>query len=84
MKTRRFFAGSTLPQALMAAARYHGLAPDELAYRLYDKRHGFVNRVRRFIVEVEPTAPLRMKRASADSPSPSPRSVRCRSGASRC
>lgn len=75
MKTRRFFAGSTLPQALMAAARYHGLAPDELAYRLYDKRHGFVNRVRRFIVEVEPTAPLRMKRASADSPSPSPRSV---------
>ena len=64
MKTRRFFAGSTLPQALMAAARYHGLAPDELAYRLYDKRHGFVNRVRRFIVEVEPTAPLRMKPSS--------------------
>ncbi len=59
MKTRRFFAGNTLPQALMAAARYHGLSPDELAYRLRDKRHGFVTRVRRFIVEVDPAAPLR-------------------------
>ncbi len=61
MKTRRFFAGNTLPQALMAAARYHGLSPDELAYRLRDKRHGFVTRVRRFIVEVDPAAPLRSR-----------------------
>jgi spoIIIJ-associated protein len=59
MKTRRFFAGSTLPQALMAGARYHGLSPDELAYRLRDKRHGFVTRTRRFIVEIDPAAPRR-------------------------
>ncbi len=72
MKTRRFFAGNTLPQALMAAARYHGLAPDELAYRIYDKRQGFVNRVRRFIVEVDPTAPRRTQRESAASPAPAP------------
>ena len=59
MKTRRFFAGSTLPQALMAAARYHGLSPEELAYRVRDKRHGFVTRTRRFIVEIDPAAPRR-------------------------
>lgn len=72
MKTRRFFAGTTLPQALMAAARYHGLAPDELAYRVYDKRHGFVNRIRRFIVEVDPGAPLRTQRTGPVSPVPLP------------
>ena len=59
MKSRRFFAGSTLPQALMAAARYHGLSPEDLAYRLRDKRHGFVTRTRRFIVEIDPAAPQR-------------------------
>lgn len=62
MKTRRFFSGNTLPQALMAAARYHGLSPDELAYRLRDKRHGFVTRIRRVIVEVDPAAPQRVQR----------------------
>jgi spoIIIJ-associated protein len=72
MKTRRFFAGNTLPQALMAAARYHGLAPDELAYRVYDKRHGFVNRIRRFIVEVDPGAPLRTQRTGPVSHVPLP------------
>lgn len=62
MKTRRFFAGSTLPQALMAAARYHGLSPEDLAYLLRDKRHGFVTRTRRFIVEIDPAAPQRTGR----------------------
>ena len=68
MKTRRFFAGNTLPQALMAAARYHGLSPEDLAYRRYDKRHGFVNRVRRFIVEVDPAAPRRVRGESRPAP----------------
>ena len=76
MKTRRFFAGNTLPQALMAAARYHGLSPEELAYRLRDKRHGFVTRIRRFIVEVDPAAPLRLRGESrparADAPAAAP------------
>lgn len=83
MKTRRFFAGSTLPQALMAAARYHGLSPEDLAYRLRDKRHGFVTRTRRFIVEIDPAAPQRTGReerpaapkASPPAPPPPARSV---------
>lgn len=72
MKTRRFFAGNTLPQALMAAARYHGLSPEELAYKLRDKRHGFVTRVRRFIVEVDPAAPLRRRGESRPAPPAAP------------
>ncbi len=83
MKTRRFFAGSTLPQALMAAARYHGLSPEDLAYRLRDKRHGFVTRTRRFIVEIDPAAPQRTGReerpaapkASPPAPPPAARSA---------
>lgn len=73
MKTRRFFSGNALPQALMAAARYHGLPPEELAYRIYDKRHGFVTRIRRFIVEVDPAAPQRAQSKSmlaANPPTP--------------
>ncbi len=81
MKTRRFFWGNALPQALMAAARYHGLPPDELAYRIYDKRHGFVHRTRRLIIEVDPAAPRRAPGAqpasrtspeSRTSPAPPP------------
>lgn len=72
MKTRRFFSGNTLPQALMAAARYHGLSPEEVAYRLRDKRHGFVTRVRRFIVEVDPAAPLRLRTESRATPAAAP------------
>lgn len=72
MKTRRFFAGTTLAQALMAAARYHGLSPEELAYRIRDKRHGFVTRIRRCIVEIDPAAPLRAGRERAPSPPSTP------------
>jgi len=72
MKTRRFFWGNALPQALMAAARYHGLPPEDLAYRIYDKRHGFVTRTRRLIVEVDPAAPQRPLRQQPSQPSQPP------------
>lgn len=70
MKTQRFFAGNTLPQALMAAARYHGLSPDELSYQPREKRHGFVHRVRRFIIEVDPQAPRRAQHHGRVAPAP--------------
>lgn len=75
MKSRRFFAGNTLPQALMAAARYHGLAPEALAYRIREKRHGFVTRTRRFIVEVDPAAPQRSGQERPPAP-PAPAASR--------
>ncbi|MEO8276513.1 MAG: R3H domain-containing nucleic acid-binding protein [Thermoanaerobaculia bacterium] len=72
MKSRRYFWGNTLPQALMSAARYHAIPPDELAYRIYDKRHGFVTRTRRLILEVDPAAPQRVRRDAGASPKSEP------------
>ncbi len=56
--TRRFFSGNTLGQALVAAARYFAVDPDALAYRLRDKRHGFIRQQRAVVIEVDPQAPL--------------------------
>ena len=43
----------------MAAARHHQVPPEELAYRLLDKRHGFVRIRRPVVIEVDPEAPRR-------------------------
>lgn len=56
---RRFFWGNSLAQALVTAARYHAVPPEELAYRVHEKRHGFVKHVRNVVIEVDPTAPRR-------------------------
>ncbi len=56
-RERRFFWGNSLPQALMSAARYHRIAPEEVAYKVRDKRHGFVRHPRRVVIEVDPVAP---------------------------
>lgn len=62
---RRFFSGATLAQALMTAARHHHLAPEEIAYRERDRRHGFTHRVRGVVIEVDPLAPRRKGPAPA-------------------
>lgn len=54
---RQFFSGNTIEQAVMAAARYYGLEPSRVAYRLRDKKHGFLNVRRRIVIEVDPSAP---------------------------
>jgi predicted RNA-binding protein Jag len=54
---RQFFSGNTLEQAILAAARHHGLDPERVAYTLRDKKHGFVNMRRRVVIEVDPDAP---------------------------
>ncbi|MGE0641858.1 MAG: R3H domain-containing nucleic acid-binding protein [Thermoanaerobaculia bacterium] len=64
---RRFFSGGSLAQALMAAARHHGIPPEEVAYRQIEKRHGFVKSARKAIIEVDPAAPRRTG-ASASTP----------------
>jgi spoIIIJ-associated protein len=58
-EARRFFWGNTLRQALARAARQFQLAPEELAWRPVEKRHGFVKHPRRVLVEVDPAAPRR-------------------------
>lgn len=56
---RRFFWGNSLAQALVTAARHHGIPPEDLAYRVHEKRHGFVKHVRNVVIEVDPAAPRR-------------------------
>ncbi len=55
-----FFAGNTLQQAVLAAARHFGIDVDEVAYRPRDRRHGFVKATRRVVIEVDPAAPRRL------------------------
>ena len=54
---RRFFSGNTVEQAVLAAARHHELDPSRVAYRLRDKKHGFLNLRRRVVIEVDPASP---------------------------
>jgi spoIIIJ-associated protein len=70
---RRFFWGNTLRQALARAARQFQLAPEDLAWRPVEKRHGFVKHPRRVLVEVDPAAPRR--EGSAPQPSVTSRST---------
>ncbi len=58
---RQFFSGNTLEQAVLAAARHHDLEPDRVAYKLRDKKHGFLNIRRRVVIEVDPAVPERSK-----------------------
>ncbi len=63
---RQFFSGNTLEQAILAAARHHGLDPDEVAYSLRDKKHGFLNIRRRIVIEVDPESPKRLEGAAEE------------------
>jgi spoIIIJ-associated protein len=58
-RARRFFWGHTLTQALAAAARWYGVEPAELGYRVREKRHGFIKVRRPVVIEVDPEAPRR-------------------------
>jgi predicted RNA-binding protein Jag len=66
---RQFFSGDTLQQALVQAANHYHLQPEEIAYHLIEKRHGFVKVRRKFVIEVDPAAP---RREAATAPPPGP------------
>jgi spoIIIJ-associated protein len=56
---RKFFSGDTLQQALVQAANQFHLDPEEIAYRIVDKRHGFLKTRRKVMIEVDGSAPRR-------------------------
>lgn len=56
---RKFFSGSTLEQAVLAAARHYEAEPERVAYQEREKKHGFLNVRRKFVIEVDPAQPLR-------------------------
>ena len=68
-KERRYFSGNTLDNALLQAARHHGLNPEEVAYRKIEKRHGFIKSRKGVVIEVDPDSPRRAATtAAADHP----------------
>lgn len=54
---RQFFSGNSLDQAIMAAARTFSIDPTEVQYTVREKKHGFVNARKRFVIEVDPESP---------------------------
>ena len=55
---RQFFSGNTIEQAVMAAARHYKVEPEKLAYKLREKKHGFLNVRKRIVIVVDPDAPV--------------------------
>lgn len=80
MSERRFFGGNNLAQALLKAAGHYSLAPEEVAYRVIEKRSGFVKSPKKVLIEVDPAAPRRAPGAVAPpapvAPVPAPRARR--------
>lgn len=70
---RRFFSGDSLQQALVQAANLFNLAPEEIAYRSIEKKHGFIKVRRKVVIEVNPDAPRKEKSAAPAPASPPPR-----------
>lgn len=56
-KKRKFFSGRSVEQAVVSAASYYGVDPDELAYREIEKKHGFVRKRRKAVIRVDPENP---------------------------
>ncbi len=61
---RKFFSGSTLEQALISAASHFGIAPERVAYKEREKKHGFLKARRRVVIEVDADAPERSPEAA--------------------
>lgn len=77
---RRFFSASSLALAVAAAARWYGVDPERLDYRVRDKRHGFLKAPRGVVIEIDPSAPARVEGEPATVPAGTPAPVRSTPG----
>lgn len=66
--TRRFFSGDNLERAIMQAARHHHLLPDQVAYKLVEKRHGFLKIRRGVVISVDPESPAKSEEIAVEAP----------------
>lgn len=64
-KKRKFFSGSSLEAALVAAASEYGIPVDEVDYELIEKKHGFLRVRRNVVIRVDPESPQRAEGAPA-------------------
>jgi spoIIIJ-associated protein len=65
---RRFFSGPSLMQAVLAAARHHEVDPENLAYEVIDKKHGFLKTPRGVVIEVDPERPTGATQQAPEAP----------------
>ncbi len=68
---KKFFSGNTLEQAVLQAARYFQLDPEEVAYEQVERRHGFLKVRRRVVIGVDPESPHQAP-SSVSSQAPEP------------
>ncbi|MCG8461899.1 MAG: hypothetical protein MI919_36920 [Holophagales bacterium] len=54
---RQFFSGNSIEQAVLSAARHYEIEPESVAYKVREKKHGFINLRKRVVIEVDPEAP---------------------------
>ena len=69
-KGRKYFSGNNLDNALLQAARQHGVRPEEVAYRQIEKRHGFLKARKGVLIEVDPDSPTRSPESEKPTPKP--------------
>jgi spoIIIJ-associated protein len=69
---RRFFSAPTLTQALLLAARHHGVDTDDIVYQQIEKRQGFIKAPRGVAIEVDPDAPTAKRAPQAAAPAAGP------------
>ena len=65
---RRFFSGDSLAQALNQAAQHFHLNPNEINYKVVDKKHGFLKVRRKVVIEVDGANAMRPEAAAASAP----------------
>ena len=75
MNDRRFFSGKTLAQAVLMAARHYQVEPERLAYKQIEKKHGFINRRRGVVIEVDPAAPGKSAESTPEAAPRTPESA---------
>lgn len=72
MSDRRYFSGDSEAQALIEAAIHFGVEPEELAFQRVEKKHGFVRRRKRVMIEVDPADPRGGQEAPVETSEPAP------------
>ncbi len=72
MTNKKFFSGNSVKQAVLQAARHFQLAPEEVAYKEVERRHGFLKVRRRAVIAVDLDQP---RRPLDEAPPPEPASA---------
>jgi spoIIIJ-associated protein len=82
-RKKRFFSGPTLEAALVSAASEYGIAPEQVNYRVLEKRHGFLKVRRNVVIEVDPETPVKSAAPGTARALPGRDSREVRSGEAR-